>query len=378
LRCKMVDIALVASVVARYDAISLAVRDTYFALKRNGFPNVVLFCERSDYNDMSAVIVSTVAELLMARPFFDADLIIYHFGIYHSLFDALLIGNGKAKQAVVYHNTTPPEFVAEKNRDVIHRSLVQIHNLGHADRLWPVSPFNGDCLRELSFDGARIEVIPLVVQKPDMRSPLTKSDSGDRILFVGRAVESKGLLDALTAFEALLAGQPSARFVVAYNGSFSDSNYLDLCNQFIERRNLLPAVTMLESADDEKLCELFAEAHVLLLPTCHEGFCVPVVEALRAGAITVGFDAGNMSNVCEGLGRLVPVGDLPGLTKRLLTVVDELRAAHLDPGARTIELDRGALTLLEFEAEGRWVVQQYSSESVTARICDGVSSLLDL
>src|SRR5208337_3596732 len=97
---------------------------------------------------------------------------------------------------------------------------------------------------------------------------------------------------------------PSARFVIASNVSYSDPGYLETCKRFIERHGLALAVTIVESPDDDRLCELLADAHVLLLPTRHEGFCVPVVEALRAGAIPVGFDAGNMRNICGGLGRL--------------------------------------------------------------------------
>ncbi len=368
-------IALVASVVARYDAISLAVRDTFFALKRNGFSDVVLFCGRCEYDDMNVVVSSDAAVLLKMEEFLDADLILYHFGIYHPLFDALLVGNGRAKQAVFYHNVTPLEFVPETGRDVIRQSLVQVHNLHHADQLWPVSPFNADCLRDLGFDNAKIDVIPLVVEKPEIRSPLAKSDCGDHILFVGRAVESKGLLDALAAFEALYAEHPGARLAIACNVSFSDPSYLETCRRFIEKRGLALAATIVESPDDERLCELLADAHALLLPTRHEGFCVPVIEALRAGVIPIGFDAGNMRNICEGLGRLVDPGEVGQLSEALDAVVEDLRAAHYDPAAGVLRLDRGVLSLREFEAEARGAAQHYSFDIVAQTIVKHIVGL---
>ena len=368
-------IALVASVVARYDAISLAVRDTFFALKRNGFSDVVVFCGRCEYDDMNVVVSSDAAVLLKTQEFLDVDLILYHFGIYHPLFDALLVGNGRAKQAVFYHNVTPLEFVPETGRDVIRQSLVQVHNLRRADKLWPVSPFNADCLRDLGFDNAKIDVIPLVVEKPEIRSPLAKSDCGNHILFVGRAVESKGLLDALTAFEVLYADDPSARLVIACNVSFSDPGYLEKCRRFIEKRGLASVATIVESPDDERLCELLDDAHVLLLPTRHEGFCVPVVEALRAGAIPVGFGAGNVRNICEGLGRLVEPGEVEQLSKALEAVVEDLRAARNDPAAGVLRLDRGVLSLREFEAEARRAVQRYSFDTVAETIVEQVVEL---
>jgi glycosyltransferase involved in cell wall biosynthesis len=324
---------------------------------------------------MDVVIAPTAASLLMAERFLNAELIVYHFGVYHPLFDALLIGNGKAKQAVFFHNVTPPEFAPPAGRDVMRRSLVQTHNLRHADRLWPVSPFNADCLRGLGFDNEKIQVIPLVVDKPKIRSPLEKSDSGDHILFVGRAVESKGLLEALMAFKSLYADQPTSRLVIASNVSFSDPDYLRTCKLFIEEHGLAAVVTVIESPDDDQLCEFFADAHVLLLPTRHEGFCVPVIEALRAGAIPIGFDAGNMRNACAGLGRLVEPGNLHQLSKALETVVENLRTAHSDPGSRALRLDRGVLSLSEFEAEARRTAQQYSFDTVARTIVEHVAEL---
>jgi glycosyltransferase involved in cell wall biosynthesis len=375
LRGKDRKIALVASVVARYDAISLAVRDTFFALKRHGFEDVVLFCGRCEYDDMNAVVSSNVAVLLKAKQFLDADLILYHFGIYHPLFDALLVGNGRAKQAVFYHNVTPPQFVPEGKRDIIERSLIQQNNLRCADRLWPVSPFNAQCLLQLGFDAAKIEVIPLVVDKPAIQSIKAKPHSPLQILFVGRAVESKGLIVALIAFEAVHKAFPTARFVIASNVHHSDTDYLSKCNRFINEHDLYNAVIVAESPDDNTLCALYRDANILLLPTRHEGFCVPVVEGLRASVIPVGFDAGNMKNVCEGLGRLVEPDDVQSLIDRLIGVACDLSPAQQYRSAQ-IELDRGILSLDEFDAAASCAVQKYRFDLVGKVIRDSVAVLL--
>jgi len=371
-------IAIVASIVARYDAISLAVRDTYFALKACGFDNVTIFAGRCDFDDVSAIVVEDVAQLLMARDFLDATLILYHFGIYHPLFDALLVGNGRAKQAVFYHNITPRRFVTAASHALIDRSHAQLRNLQHADHLWPVSPFNAACLCEEGFAPLKIDVIPLVVKKPEIASLAVKPASPVQVLFVGRGVVSKGLVDALKCFARLREEVADARFVIACNTSQSDPVYLGACRRFIDENDLAEAATIIESPADEKLCELFLAAHVLLLPTQHEGFCVPVVEALRAGAIPIGYDVGNMKYVCEGLGRLVPSDDVEALTQTLIQTASQLRSAYQQPKSGQIVLDRGPMSLGEFDQAAARLIQKYEFEKVAMMIGNRVARLLNL
>jgi glycosyltransferase involved in cell wall biosynthesis/SAM-dependent methyltransferase len=371
------SIVIVASIVARYDAISLAVRDTYFGLKACGFEKVTIFTGRCDFDDMNAVVVNDVAQLLMAPKFLHTDLILYQFGIYSPLFDALLVGNGHAKQVVIYQNITPAHLVAESSRAVIERSYKQLYNLRCADQLWPASPYNAYCLRDEGFDPLKIDVIPLVVQKPEIRSLEAKPARPLRVLFVGRAVVSKGLTDALECFARLREAIADARFVIACNTSQSDPAYMGVCRRFIDENDLAEAVTIDESPTDAELCELFLAAHVLLLPTHHEGFCVPVVEALRAGAIPVGYDAGNMKFVCEGLGRLVPTGEVDLLAQRLIEVARDLKDAYLEASSHRIRLDRGAMLLAEFGLAAAQSAEKYQFERVSLMIGNRVARLLN-
>ena len=66
----------------------------------------------------------------------------------------------------------------------------------------------------------------------------------------------------------------------------------------------------------------------------HEGFCAPVVEAMRAGAPIVARDAGAVAETLGGGGVLVPDGD-PRLVAEALAAVlgDEALRGRLREGA---------------------------------------------
>ena len=369
-------IAIVASIVVRYDAISTAVRNTYFALKTHGFEDITVYSSRCEYDDMRVTVVDDAGQLLMDRDFRESDLILYHFGIYHPLFDVAPVAPSRARQAVFFHNVTPAHLVPASRRPLIERSFRQVANFRNVDRFWCISPFNAECLRGLGLNPQKMEVLPLVVERPALVSAQDKPRDALNILYVGRAVPPKGLHDAISTFAAVHGRFPRARMEVAFNANQSDQVYLKKCNDIVRKSGIEDAVTFHETPDDDTLDELFRSCHILLLPTRHEGFCVPVIEALRAGTITVGYDAGNMRNVCEGLGKLVTDGDVASLTDALGSVVLDLWQAQQSPEGSRIRLDRGDLTISEFAAAAHEAVQKYRFERISRMIANRVAQLL--
>jgi glycosyltransferase involved in cell wall biosynthesis len=67
--------------------------------------------------------------------------------------------------------------------------------------------------------------------------------------------------------------------------------------------------------------QILAEADVFVLPTYHEGFCVPVLEALASGCCVVTYDNSNLPAISGGLTSLVSTGDISALAA---TIADTL------------------------------------------------------
>jgi glycosyltransferase involved in cell wall biosynthesis len=369
-------IAIVAPIAVRYDAISAAAADNFRLLQAEPGWQVDFLTSHNELH-LPARILQGISDLLSDDIFRSADVIIYHFGIYHPFLDALLVGNGHARQVVVFHNITPPEFVSPSERPVIDNSLRQAHNLRYADEIWADSEVNAEALKAIGVIQKRLLVVPLAVSRPDLGRLRDKLGGMVEFLFVGRIVAAKGVRDLIAALaRARPAIGGSIRLCVAGNAAFSDPAYIASCKTVIFEYSLQDCVEFIDTPSDETLCELYARAHVLCIPSFHEGFCVPVVEGLRAGCIPIGYAAGNIPVVANKLGRLVVRGDISALGDALTEIATGLMAAARDPDSAMLPLDCGRITVEEFDRRARAHASSYNFDRPASMKISHVSRLL--
>ena len=75
----------------------------------------------------------------------------------------------------------------------------------------------------------------------------------------------------------------------------------------------LPGVILTGEVDDDELAALYTGAHALVLPSEHEGFGLPAVEALACGTPVVASDGPSLREVLDGRATFVEPGDIAGL-----------------------------------------------------------------
>ena len=123
-------------------------------------------------------------------------------------------------------------------------------------------------------------------------------------LFVGRVVANKGFHDLLAAFAVFrgLVGD-GARLVLV--GSGSESAYGVAVRALGEALGLGGSVVWAGSVSGEVLGGWYGAADVLVCLSDHEGFGVPLVEAMAAGLPVVAFDAGAVGETLGGAGVLL-------------------------------------------------------------------------
>jgi glycosyltransferase involved in cell wall biosynthesis len=204
---------------------------------------------------------------------------------------------------VDFHNFTGPEHFAawephtEQRAARAHEELVQLASraqLGLAD-----SRFNEGCLRQAGY--RRTTVIPVLVDydrvgaPPDARVATelaaSKRDGGADILFVGRIVPSKrqhDLIKALWVYRRLY--DPAARLHLV--GGTSSFAYLKALRGFVRDLGLVGAVRITGEVSDSALAAYFSAADAYLSLSAHEGFGVPLVEAMAAGVPVVALGVG--------------------------------------------------------------------------------------
>ena len=180
------------------------------------------------------------------------------------------------------------------------------------------------------FLGGHYRIIPNGVHlDPDRASNAVARDPEGRlrIVFVGQAVERKGLPAMLRAFEALREHIPCELTVIGPSPQ-------ELSRMMLDTRH----VRMLGKIDDETKHREVAQADVLCAPSLHgESFGLVLTEAFAAGTPVVASSIpGYRDVVRDGIdGVLVPPGDAQALA-------EVLRDLHEDP-ARRVEMAQAAV-----------------------------------
>jgi phosphatidylinositol alpha-mannosyltransferase len=182
------------------------------------------------------------------------------------------------------------------------------------------------------FYGGRYRIVPNGVRLPELSELRDQPGGADaaaddgrrrhgqlRILFVGQAVERKGLPVLLRAFEALRDQIPATLTLVGASAQ-------EVAHMMLDDRGVQ---ALGKVSEERKLAEL-ARADVVCAPSLHgESFGMVLTEAFAAATPVLASDIPGYRDVLrDGRdGLLVPPGDA-------LALAEALRALALDPGMR--------------------------------------------
>jgi len=244
----------------------------------------------------------------------------------------------KCRKVLVYHNITPPEFFEPKSRfeQLSQQAYEQLAGLREAvEASLTPSAYNARALARLGFD--QTEILPLLIdteswaEAPCQARPASRPDEDCfHILFVGRLVEHKRQEDLLFVLARLreLMRRPVRLSLV---GGSAGAGYLSRLQTICSELGLDGSVNFAGKVDDDALQQLYRGADVFLCLSEHEGFCVPLLEAMRWDVPVVAFGCAAISEtVGEGgllledkepryvAGILKTLADEPGLRRELV------------------------------------------------------------
>lgn len=162
----------------------------------------------------------------------------------------------------------------------------------------------GDIARHLDRDPASILVIPHYAL-PTTRSGGEHNGGGD-FVFVGRIDHpSKNLLLLIHAFDRFADEVPDVRLKLAG----SDSWLAEVVHAAAEVAQHADRIDFLGWISDDELARLLNAAVALCQPSLHEGFGLPVAEALAHGTPVLAADAGALPEVLGTREGLLPADD---------------------------------------------------------------------
>ena len=374
-------IALYAGVYVWRDAVSNSLSTKVDALRRVvelGAPiEITVFTQASDRADPSVRVVPSVAQLLAQEEFSSADLHIFEEGMYYDLFNSVFLIPPDRPILAIEHNTTPPNLVdVPAARAGCERSLSQRHNLSQARHVACVSELNVELARSVGVPEDRLSVLhlPPAVVPSSVPAPMATRSGPARILYVGRFVRAKGIVDMLELVDRLADRGPSAVSVTLVGDPrFSDPELVRAVQAKVAQAPP-GSLDVVLAPDDRVMATLYDRSDVLVIPSYHEGYCVPVVEAYGFGRFVVAYDAGNVPNVAGGLGRLVPTGDLGALEAAVAGFVDAVALARTGGGLE-LPTTRGPMAEDQWRQAVRSHLEDYSAANFERRFLTLVRQL---
>lgn len=270
------------------------------------------------------------------------DVLVYQFATASAM--AAWLAARRETLVVNYHNITPPELLAPWDN---HLALGQLRAQGELGLLVERaalavadSHYNREHLIAAGFKATAVvppsagldPAVLAAAPRPAVRTP---DGSGARWLCVGRIAPNKAIEDVVTALlVARSTSDPGATLEIV--GRPVIASYASALRRFVFEAGLHEAITFRGHASDADLAAAYARADVLVVASGHEGFGVPLIEAMSVGLPIVHSSAGALPEVVGDAGVMTDTEDpwaLAGTIAELLG--DPARCLALAAAGRT-------------------------------------------
>lgn len=243
-------------------------------------------------------------------------IVILHYSLGSPL-NALYRSLDNAKRAIIFHNLTPEKYFSGINPRVAKDISKGWHELPELCKLsnWVISDSSYNS-SELSQYGISSEVLPLPFDPARWQEEansgiagLIQSDPGVHLLHVGRLAPNKCIEDILKTFYFLHhhITRNSRLWLV---GIDIDTELYSFGLKRLAKELLIDEfVNFTGPLSDAEIQSLYKNCSAYLGMSEHEGFCVPLIEAMHFGLPVLAYD-------CSAVGETVGAGGILFKEKR--------------------------------------------------------------
>ena len=264
------------------------------------------------------------------------DLTIFHYAL-PSPMTAAFASLG-SRRVLQYHNVTPAAYFAPYDPALFRLAALGRDELrtlvGQTDLALGDSEYNRQELEQLGF--GRTGVFPIAVNTGRVTQPVERpaleeilDDGLVNFLFVGRIAPNKKIEDHIRLAEVY------KRYIDAYYRFIFVGRYDVVPRYYAMIRGLMADFQLLHDrfiftgpVPDEELAVYYRHAAVYVSLSEHEGFCVPLVEAMAADVPVLAYSAAAVPDTLGGAGVQFAPKDLEIAAELLgeLAFNDDLRA----------------------------------------------------
>jgi glycosyltransferase involved in cell wall biosynthesis len=273
------------------------------------------------------------------------DVVILHYALPSPLTDALK--NHGGKRVLLHHNITPPDFFVGYDDEMVRicdlgrRQIVELRD--DVDLALGDSEFNRRELNDAGFK--RTGVLPIYLDfdryraRPNPVLRRTLEDGRRNVLFVGRLAPNKchdDLIRLASYWKRFIS--PDLRLLLVGKLPLR-RGYFDALQALLYEEGFTPwEVVFTGHVDHDDLLACYAAADVFVSMSEHEGFGVPLVEAMLTGVPVLAYAAAAVPDTLGGAGIQFTeknVGEVAELAHTLATD-DALRGVVLEGQRRRL------------------------------------------
>ena len=311
--CQMSEKPRIAIMTPRLhegDAVGNDTRQMHQVLDAAGYETKI-FAEKWD-RSLQAEHYSSAAKFLI-NP---SDILIYHYSLaWDPVYN--IFRNLKCKRVIKYHNVTPPHFFEPYHKGIANacrlgrEMLAELVNQG-VDYFIADSQFN--LTEAVGVSGVESSVVPPLHQieelmaleaDPSIIKRYAKNDGSNikNILMVGRIVPNKGY-DQLIELMALYRQnyESGVRLFLVGRKDPQLKKYYKQLNNLINSYDLSNEVVITGQVSAAELKAYYVLSDVFCSLSRHEGFCVPLVEAMALRIPIVALQAAVIPETLDSAG----------------------------------------------------------------------------
>jgi len=295
----MTRIAICTSEISYGDAVSNDVFGMFNVLSNHNY-EVCIFVENNFVSNSEVNYIQNIENIDNFISCSD-DILIYHLSTGWSK-GLEILTNLDCKKIIKYHNITPPDYFYGFSIDHIGNCK------GGVEQLNIIAKLGGDLylndslfnMNEMISAGSKASknfvVYPfnnierLVGLKPDFNILDMYNDGKVNILSVGRIAPNKGFADLIDVFVRYHEHYNNeSRLIIVGNQSTLLSAYTEYLYDRVRYLNLADCIIFTGKVTDEQLKTYYLISKIFMMTSYHEGFCVPLVEAMSMKIPTIAY-----------------------------------------------------------------------------------------
>lgn len=293
---------------SHHDAIGNSVYEISKELTRKGITNYIVY-EGTNVKSENAIPIHFFN-------FNKRDVVIYHMSIGCPASNVYKKCNVK-KKIMFYHNITPSKYFPDNKyaRKLCNLGREQLIDLKNCTNLAIcVSKFNENELKRIGYKNTCVIPIPHQVNN------LLKCRSLVNFLTVGRIAYHKCIEDDIKIFYEFHKINKLSRLDIV--GNISSNRYFEKLIKLINKLDIKNYVNFYFNVNTQSLASFYSNATIYLCSSEHEGFCVPLIEAMAFKIPIFAYDSTAISETLGGAGFLFAKKDYKSIAKQISAILN--------------------------------------------------------